>query len=504
MENIFFHDFGKAAFGTLDLFLESSRNCTVEIAVGECRSGNRVDRNPGKWRFINIQTVNVQPGVKKYRFPLPKRPQWCPGGLLSPLPDDEIAPFRYVEIIGDCQVQTLRRNEIFPAEFHDEDSSFVSSCEQLNQVWEFCKYSIKATAAFGLFVDGERERRPYEGDTYINQLGWFCCCADPEIPRKTIDYLLKNPTWPTEWLLLMPIIVHDYLLYTGDRESIKQWMDILEERLLKKYVSADGLLYITGSDPRDIVDWPERERDGYVFGKTNLIPNCYRYGALLAMQKLTGDPAYYHEAELLRESIRRKMLINGRFVDSPETGHTALHSRFFPLFFGVGTAGECNIPENTGMKCSVYGAQFLLDAMFDHHMDNRAMAMICNEGERSWLNMIKQGSTISMEAWSNETKPNQDWNHAWGAAPANIIPRKIAGITPIEPGFRKFAVDPHPVDLADFSAKFPIPDGRYIYLEYDSDSLNLTVPEGSCAVFKKQELQPGIHSIKLQPDNQNI
>ena len=29
--------------------------------------------------------------------------------------------------------------------------------------------------------------------------------------------------------------------------------------------------------------------------------------------------------------------------------------------------------------------------------------------------MIRVGSTITLEAWDNKFKPNQDWNHAWGA-----------------------------------------------------------------------------------------
>jgi hypothetical protein len=45
-----------------------------------------------------------------------------------------------------------------------------------------------------------------------------------------------------------------------------------------------------------------------------------------------------------------------------------------------------------------------------------------------------------MEAWDDSFKPNQDWNHPWGAAPGNIIVRHLAGIRPLEPGFKKFSV----------------------------------------------------------------
>ena len=37
--------------------------------------------------------------------------------------------------------------------------------------------------------------------------------------------------------------------------------------------------------------------------------------------------------------------------------------------------------------------------------------------------MLRIGSTITTEAWANIYKPNHDWNHAWGAAAANIIVR---------------------------------------------------------------------------------
>ena len=56
--------------------------------------------------------------------------------------------------------------------------------------------------------------------------------------------------------------------------------------------------------------------------------------------------------------------------------------------------------------------------------------------------MLRSGSTITMEAWDMKYKPNSDWNHAWGAAPANIIPRFMWGIAPVEPGWAKATIKP--------------------------------------------------------------
>ena len=49
---------------------------------------------------------------------------------------------------------------------------------------------------------------------------------------------------------------------------------------------------------------------------------------------------------------------------------------------------------------------------------------------------------MTMEAWDLKYKPNSDWNHAWGAAPANIIPAYMWGIMPVKPGYSKAVIMP--------------------------------------------------------------
>jgi hypothetical protein len=56
--------------------------------------------------------------------------------------------------------------------------------------------------------------------------------------------------------------------------------------------------------------------------------------------------------------------------------------------------------------------------------------------------MMLEGSTITLEAWDNDYKPNLDWNHAWGAAPGNIIPRYVLGLKPLTAGFGQVEIKP--------------------------------------------------------------
>ncbi len=98
-----------------------------------------------------------------------------------------------------------------------------------------------------------------------------------------------------------------------------------------------------------------------------------------------------------------------------------------------------------GMACSVYGSQYLLDALYAAgEADSAHHLMTDRTTDRSWPHMIYDvGSTIALEAWDNRYKPNQDWNHAWGAAPANLILRGLMGVRPLRPGFAEARIAPN-------------------------------------------------------------
>jgi hypothetical protein len=88
-----------------------------------------------------------------------------------------------------------------------------------------------------------------------------------------------------------------------------------------------------------------------------------------------------------------------------------------------------------------------------------ALDLMRATNDRSWWNMIKAGSTISLEAWDMKYKPNSDWNHAWGAAPANIIPRFLWGIQPKTPGADIVKISPRMGDLRFSTIRTPVIHG---------------------------------------------
>ncbi len=154
----------------------------------------------------------------------------------------------------------------------------------------------------------------------------------------------------------------------------------------------------------------------------------------------------------------------GYYVDGVGTAHGSLHANMLPLAFDMVPEGYkkgvSDFIKTRGMACSVYGAQYLMEALYNAGEADYALELMTATDDRGWYNMIKAGSTITMEAWDMKYKPNLDWNHAWGAVPANIIPRGLWGIQPKTPGFGLVSVQPQMGSLESSSIKVPTIKGQ--------------------------------------------
>jgi alpha-L-rhamnosidase len=108
------------------------------------------------------------------------------------------------------------------------------------------------------------------------------------------------------------------------------------------------------------------------------------------------------------------------------------------------------------MRVSVYGAQFLLEALYRAGLGHAAHGLLTSREQFSWLHMMDDlGATIVMEAWDPSIKSNTTFSHAWGSAPANIVPRFVAGVRPLAPGAREMLVAPQPGPLQWLRSKVP-------------------------------------------------
>jgi alpha-L-rhamnosidase len=501
---VFLVDFGRVAFGNLRFLPPANVKQDITIHFGEAFTQGRINRKPpGTVRYA-VSKVMIEGNKPVVAAPAADVRNTHKPAILTPPEWGVVIPFRWIEVEGwpgELKADQLRRQSAFASTWDDQAADFKSSDERLNRIWELCRYSIKATTFAGIYVDGDRERIPYEADAYQNQLSQYYTDNDIQMARDTFDYLMKQPTWPTEWASHMIFMAHADMMQTGDAAWLAARYETLKSKLLLNRARADGLIVSNEEQIRraDLVDWPAGERDGFVFTPINTVINAFHIRTLKLMSEMAAvlkkesDAADYAAQEAKAwEAFQRVFFdpVKGAYRDGEGSDHFSQHASLFPLAFDlVPTEHRAKVVAwvaGRGMRCSVYAAQYLLEGLFSNGAAEEALALMTAPGDRSWRHMVESGTTITWEAWDQKYKPNQDWNHAWGAAPANIIPRKVMGVEPVQPGYAQVRIAPQPGGLGWARAKVPTPKGPVMvaFTNAPDFTLSVEIPVGMTALIR--------------------
>jgi len=109
-----------------------------------------------------------------------------------------------------------------------------------------------------------------------------------------------------------------------------------------------------------------------------------------------------------------------------------------------------------------------------------------------WKEMIEDGLTTFAE----NPEPTRSDCHAWSAHPILGFFQNVAGVTSIQPAWKKARIMPHPGSLRRFNAEIAHPDGL-LQVSYEAGRLKIDSPVPVELVWrgKKEQLQPGAHEI---------
>ncbi|WP_195280567.1 alpha-L-rhamnosidase-related protein [Parabacteroides johnsonii] len=518
-----FIDFKQAAFSNISLTLRwnahpcEKKDTLIRICIGEKSVLDSIDRKPGGGVIFKEYFVKVHDGVGKYSIEIPRFKPHYPHSQVMPEHMQEVIPFRYCEVNAgglDLSVISAEQMRLY-TEYDEYASSFVSSDTLLNEIYNLCRYSVKANTFNGDYAASQRERMMYEADAYIHQLGHYATDREFMTARFSLENMIYHATWPTEWIFHSIMMVWMDYLHTGDIDVIKKNYKDIQPKLMMALIMPNGLLstrtglvtkefcrsiFYQGNALKDIVDWPWAnmstlkggETDEYQFSDYNTVVNAFHYHALDLMEnmaKVIGekkDAFLYAKRKKELYKIFQKSFFDqkrGLYVDGLGLDHASLHANLYPLVFGL-------VPEKhkdsvleymkeKEMACGVYSANYLLEGLFDAGEETYAMHLLTSKSDRSWYNMLRVGATMTTEAWDNKYKSNNGWSHAWSSSPVHIIPRKVMGIEPTKPGFKHIRIKPKVAGLSWAKVKLPTIRG-FIQTEFvQSDSkftLSVSIP----------------------------
>ena len=348
-------------------------------------------------------------------------------------------------------------------------------------------------------------------------LSHFSLDTNYTLAKRSCEYFITNPSWPTEWVLHTVPLFYEYYMYSGDIYTLKNNYKNLKNKTLISLAREDGLISSNSnllnktilkemgfankkvhfkslySDIKskikdfikpekkiliDIIDWPNPiintetngagEIDNYDLKDYNTVVNSFHYYNLVLMSKLAGylgekkDSIFFQRRSIILKENFNHIFINknkGIYVDGENSTHSSLHANMFPLAFDLvpkeNLKTVIEFIKTKGMACSPYGAQHLLTGLFKYNQSKIGLSLLTSKNKRSWWNMIETGSTMTTEAWDIDYKLNMDWSHPWGASPVNIIVKGLWGINPLKPGMKSVLIYPQ-LNKLNFS-KIKIP-----------------------------------------------
>lgn len=437
--------------------------------------------------------------------------------------------FRYIEI--ENFVGIIKSDDIMGwamcQSFDESEACFKSDNDLLNRLYEFSKYTIKATNQ-DLYTDSQaRERRPYEGDLLVNSNTSYILSNNYSLARHSNEYLIHNETWPADyWLFSIEMAWQDYL-YTGNPDSLIRNYEVLKRKMTAGiYDESMGLVQINpGLDKRGnngLIDWPVNERDNYVPGIYPTPLNAEFAGACFCMSQIAtvvgniDDKVVYEKHYNCIKKSMVHYLYNdkdGKFYDSMNSNteinkHSSLHATAYALAYGIYDEKEypdmldkmtefvCN---NGIFKGSIYMTYFILRGLYKGNNGNAAAKLLLNQDNNNnkSFKAVLDGlnATIAPEAWNNDYKSNMTMSHPWGASSGCSLVQGMFGILPIKPGFKEFEIKIQPGDIRNVQMKVPTIKGA-IFLSYINSSIGndvkVKIPSNSRAkiffLFKTEKL----------------
>ena len=383
----------------------------------------------------------------------------------------------------------------------------------LEQVWELCRYTVVGSP-LDLWSDSNARQRSIDcaADDVTAMRGQYATSTEMALQRFHSEQLLSSgPSDRVDWSVLPIMAVHDWTMHTGDLSLANATFDrLLAAHARLAYIDAapggTGLFNTTDKSIQPLVDWPAGMQDQHVMSDWATIGSTFAlYGAreLAKLARLLGGAARAAQAtsldataDALRVAMRAQQWNGSAFCDGicAATPHTAFHSTVYALALGAvdddtqgaaweyvrsridppfnattntmsskssaATAGKWPPPEpysGVGLPCGTYVAQFALTALYANAADRglSALRVLTSGALNSWVAMLRQGATMTMEMWNSDEKPNLTWSHPWASSPAFVIAWHLFGIRPQTAGFGVVAVRPQPGDLEHGAFRLP-------------------------------------------------
>ncbi|MFD0669958.1 family 78 glycoside hydrolase catalytic domain [Cohnella sp. GCM10027633] len=425
-------------------------------------------------------------------------------------------------------------------------ASMHSGDDRLNGIWDISVRTLRICMQDGFLDSSSREQQQWMGDGRWQAVFNAYLSGDSRLHRKLLEQIGQSQDWQGMTKARYPDGHHnyppipsfclawisafaDYRTYAGDDGFVRAWWPniVLALRWFAALENEDGLL-------EDVpywafIDWAEGPKGPLLDDQRGGIVAPLNLQYLEALQsacsyaELAGDPEamrlYSDKALRLGSAIRSQLWDEekGAYVDSKVDGHlsaTVSEPTNALALLHLHEADDERAREiyrtvfspDTNVRTVAGSPYFMLTtcrALRKVGAVPRALEMIRSR----YGAMLDAGSTTTWEKWTlfHQEEDGRvafsSASHAWGAAPIAFAFEGLFGLRPLEPGFRRFSLDPALGAIANVRAALPTDCGE-LRLELRQVGereweLEADVPKGSVGQFRDMTLTEGHHVLSI-------
>ncbi len=367
----------------------------------------------------------------------------------------------------------------FATEF---SGSFACDDEFYNRLWTKARRTLYVTMRDNYMDCPDRERAQWWGDVVLEagETAYALDRASDALTRKAIRELLAwqqadstifSPipagNWdkelPTQMLASVGYYgIWNYYRHSGDRATIEEVYPAVKRYLEVWQTDADGLVV-----PREggwtWGDWGDNK-------DMTLLFNGWYYLALRGfaeMAELTGRPADRAWAtarmERLKESYNRRFWTGTAYRDPAYAGATDDRGQALAVVSGMAPPEHYPALRRVLAEqrhASPYFEKYVLEALFQMGYPNDALARMKDRFTPmvdSDLTTLWEGWDIGSAKWGGGT-----YNHAWSGGGLTLLSQYVAGVEPLEAGYRKVRIRPQLGPLKEVTATVDTPLGKLV------------------------------------------
>ncbi len=404
-------------------------------------------------------------------------------GVIEWMPKFTFHGFRYVELSGFDTTKKPTKDWVTGlVQYSDfgENGTFTSSHKKLNQLQSNIVWGLRGNF-FDIPTDcPQRDERMgwtgdaqvfgptsiFNADVYKFWASWLQSVRESQYDNGGIPWVvpdvLNNNKVSAGWGDVCTIIPWKIYFRTGDTTILEENYETMKAWVAYHQASSKNNISRMGFFADWLQPYPE---NGNTKGDTalNLIGTAFfaRSAKLTAQTaKVLGKTDEYNTYMKLYQSVAKAFDnkffdASGKIKEVPETQTSYLLPLAFDL---VPEAKKKNVQENLIRKLSeannhlrtgFLGTPLLSQVLDDMGRTDLIYTLLFNETYPSWFYSINQGATTIWERWNsyskadgfNEQKMNSLNHYAYGAI-GEWIYERIAGIAPLEPGYKKIRIAP--------------------------------------------------------------